>query len=402
MRIGIVTGEYPPMEGGVGDFTRQLALALNALGHELHILTTAGEHPGAPLDETLTIYRQITDWGWGVHARLTHWIREVAPDVVNLQYQVAAYQMKGGVTLYPRWQRRYLNAPLVVTYHDLLPPYLFPKAGALRHWTVRQLAQYANGVIVTNGGDYTALTESLAEKAPPVRLIPIGSNIAPTPPDGYERDAWRAAQGFTPDDLLIGFFGFMNQSKGIEVLLHALRELCAQGHPVHLLFIGGRTGSSDITNRRYADAVDALIQELGLAERVRRTGFSLPAEVSAALLGVDVAALPYRDGASLRRGTLHAALTHGCATVTTTPTVDTPQLRAGENVLFVPPEDPAALAAALAQLLTEAELRRRLGAAAAALAQEFSWDRIAMHTAEFFRALINVEVPVAADGGAQS
>ncbi len=388
MRIGIITGEYPPLEGGVGDFTRQLALALHALGHELHVLTTAGERPGKNFDPPLTVHREIEDWGWGSHTRLTRWIREVAPDVVNVQYQAAAYQMKGGITLYPRWQRRHISVPLVVTYHDLLPPYLFPKAGPLRHWSVRQLAQYADGVIVTNGGDYTALTESLEDAAPPIRLIPIGSNIAPNPPDGYERAAWRAAQGFAPDDKLIGFFGFMNRSKGIETLLDALKHLRDREQPVHLLFIGGRTGSSDFTNRRYADEIDARIRELGLDGRVHRTGFSMPAEVSAALLGVDVCALPYRDGASLRRGTLHAALTHGCATVTTTPAVETPHLRDGENALLVPPEDPAALAAAIGRLLNDATLRQKLGAAAEALAQEFSWDRIAAHTAEFFRSLL--------------
>jgi D-inositol-3-phosphate glycosyltransferase len=48
---------------------------------------------------------------------------------------------------------------------------------------------------------------------------------------------------------------------------------------------------------------------------------------------------------------------------------------------LVPPRDPAALTAALAQLLTEPGLRRKLGTAAAArVAARYSWDKIAAET----------------------
>jgi glycosyltransferase involved in cell wall biosynthesis len=39
MRIGLVTGEFPPDQGGVGDFTHHLAEALAALGHDVHVVT---------------------------------------------------------------------------------------------------------------------------------------------------------------------------------------------------------------------------------------------------------------------------------------------------------------------------------------------------------------------------
>ncbi|HVO41994.1 MAG TPA: hypothetical protein VMT34_05200, partial [Aggregatilineales bacterium] len=43
MRIGLITGEYPPMEGGVGAFTRELAVAMAKQGHTIHLCT----HPSA-------------------------------------------------------------------------------------------------------------------------------------------------------------------------------------------------------------------------------------------------------------------------------------------------------------------------------------------------------------------
>jgi glycosyltransferase involved in cell wall biosynthesis len=390
MRIGIITGEYPPLEGGVGDFTRELGMALTTADHEIHILTTRinDQQPSPAQEDGLTIYRDIRDWGQSAYSRITGWINTLALDVVNIQYQATAYQMRGWINLYPRLQKRRLTAPIVVTYHDLLPPYLFPKAGPLRQWTVWQLAQYADGIIITNGNDYTAITADQQRVLPTVRLIPIGSNIAPHPPAGYNREAWRIEYGFSPEDLLIGFFGFMNRSKGIETLIGAMKQLIDQKLPVHLLFIGGRTGSSDSTNTAYADEIDALIEQTGLSKHVHHTGFTTPEEVSAALLAVDMCALPYRDGASMRHGTLHAALAHGRAVITTKPKVETPQLQNGVNILLVPPGKAGFLASVIQALWENPQARADIEQKAAQLALEFSWERIAAHTAEFFRTSI--------------
>jgi len=377
------------MEGGVGDFTRELSLALHALGHDVHVLTTVSKDaPYQSSDRDLNIYRAIKNWGWGIHGAITRWINTIAPDIVNIQYEAAAYQMKGNINFYPRFQKPNIAAPIVVTYHDLLPPYLFPKAGVLRPWSVRQLAQYADGIIATNNSDYNELIQRLEKPVPPVRMIPIGSNIAPIPPEGYAPEMWRVEHNFDTDDILIGFFGFLNRTKGIETLLEAIAQLAQQDLPVQLLLIGGRTGSSDITNIQYANEIDALITELDLGERVHRTGSLSPAEVSAALLAIDVCALPYREGASLRHGTLHAALAHGCAIITTKAETAPPELYNGENVILIPPENTEQLAQAILTLEADTPTRQRLGHAAAALAQTFSWEGIAKQTVAFFRELV--------------
>jgi glycosyltransferase involved in cell wall biosynthesis len=106
--------------------------------------------------------------------------------------------------------------------------------------------------------------------------------------------------------------------------------------------------------------------------------------VSAALAPADLVALPYRDGASLRRGTLMAALAHGCAIVTTEP-VD--PLIAGA-VAVVPADDPAALAGRLAELGDDPAGRAALGRAAAAAAAAFGWEPIAALTLDVYAAAL--------------
>ena len=62
-------------------------------------------------------------------------------------------------------------------------------------------------------------------------------------------------------------------------------------------------------------------------------------------------ALPYVDGASLRRGSLLAAIAHGKAIVTTEPRYPIEGLRHEDSVLYVPPNDPQSLADAVKRLL---------------------------------------------------
>jgi glycosyltransferase involved in cell wall biosynthesis len=187
-----------------------------------------------------------------------------------------------------------------------------------------------------------------------------------------------------PDDFLLGYFGFLNESKGAEELMEALGYLVERGVPAHLLMVGGQVGSSDPTNRAYAQKVKRLVASLGLTERVHWTGYARPNQVSAGLLATDACVLPYRDGVSFRRGTLHACLTHGRAIVTTRPAVPLEEVSDGENMLLVPPRDPVALADAVVRLQSTPALRSRLEEGATALARQFTWERIARQTAALF------------------
>ena len=390
MRIGLVTGEYPPAQGGVGDFTRELGRHLIDLGHEVHVVTSSpplapnGREGGDGLAGAggggeVPTHRTVPHWRWGCWRHVLDLARRLNLDILNVQYQAAAYGMHPAINFLPRPTDR---PPVVVTFHDLRVPYLFPKAGPLRWWVVRYMARHADGVIVTNQEDYLRLQDEVPSDR--LALIPIGSNIPPVPPPEYDRQAERARWSVGPDDLLLGYFGFLNESKGVEDLVRAVASLAEQGLPVHLLMIGGRVGSSDPTNRAYAERVERLINELGLGDRVHWTGYTDPQAVSAGLLATDLCVLPYRDGVSFRRGTLMACLAHGRAIVTTRPAVPLPQVRDGENMLLVKPNDPRGLAEAIRRVAADPALRSRLEEGAAALAAEFSWGRIARHTAAFF------------------
>ncbi len=375
------------MQGGVGDYTREMARAYADLGHSVIVITSRLSDPRQAAG-AWGLRPVVARWDWGSWSVILSVIREVRPGVVNIQFQAAAYAMQPAIHLLPLrlWLMR-SRPRVVVTYHDLRVPYLFPKAGRLRWWAVLALAHWSDAVIATNAEDEARLAVYPFIRR--ITRIPIGSNIPPLPPAGYDRMAWRARWGVAPDDVLLAYFGFLNESKGGETLIRALARL---GGDVKLLMVGGKVGSSDPTNAAYAERIEALITELGLAGRVLWTGYTPQAEVSANLLAADIGVFPYKDGVSLRRGSLMAALAHGLPIVSTRyPSAKTyipnqdewwhpAELRDGDNILLVPPDDEAALADAIARLIASPALRERLGQGAKTLSARFGWPEIAKQT----------------------
>jgi glycosyltransferase involved in cell wall biosynthesis len=320
-------------------------------------------------------------------------MREARADVVHIQYQSAAFALHSAVNYLPWRLRLALKRPrIVTTFHDLRFPYLFPKAGPLRWQTVLALAWGSDGCVITNPVDWLRLVRrGLAAR---LRAIPIGSNIENQPPAGFDRDQQRARWGAGPGDWLLGYFGFLNPGKGGETLIRGVDALARAGHPVRLLMVGGQVGASDPTNAAYLAHIEKLIGELGLADRVRWTGFTASDQVSANLLATDCMVLPYREGASLRHGSLMAALTHGLAIVTTRTTgmlsdvaAPFPTLRDGESALLVPRDDPDETAEAVIRVMTDEALRNQVRRGALALSRQFQWSAIAVRHLEMYHGL---------------
>src|SRR5205814_7372545 len=126
--------------------------------------------------------------------------RNSGSHVAHIQYQTGAYEMRPTINLLPWLLRRKWGGAVVVTFHDLRVPYLFPKAGPVREWANRLLARTADAVIATNPEDAEQLVSWGVKR---VRLIPIGSNIPDNPPDGYNRAEWRTSHNIEPGTTLL-------------------------------------------------------------------------------------------------------------------------------------------------------------------------------------------------------
>jgi glycosyltransferase involved in cell wall biosynthesis len=165
------------------------------------------------------------------------------------------------------------------------------------------------------------------------------------------------------------YAGHLYPWKGVDVFVRAL----AMVPGVRGLVVGGHPGESDLAR------VEALAREVGVSDRLTITGLVPPNEVARRLATADVLVLPNTPSAISERYTsplkLFEYLTIGRPIVAS----DLPAIREvltnDRDALLVPAGDVSALAAALTRVANDAALAERLGAASAALAADYTWDR---------------------------
>ena len=386
-----VSAEYPPVPGGVGDYTYRLSQALGARRHRIIVAT--GHAPAVRGTAADPVIQPIGGgWSWRSLLSLGNAIQRWQPDLVHIQYQTGAYGMHPAINLAPWFIRlRFPKPRIVVTMHDLRMPYLFPKAAPIRRWVTQRLLQDAHAIIVTNEADQDALNgvgadreHFVAHEPMAATVIPIGSNIDVAPPVTYDRDRWRSGIGANPQDSVVAFFGLVSATKGLLPLVEAFAMLPRH---IRLLVIGGEAHQPQ--DQRYLAEVRAAVQRLNLAQRIFFTGHCEPTAVSGHLLASDLVALPFSDGASYRRGSLLAAFAHERAVLTTAPEAPlTPPLHSGEHAWFVQPDATSQLANAIMRLVAEPDLRMRLAKQGRQLMNQFGWPSIATRHEDVYNALV--------------
>lgn len=389
MRILMISAEYPPMMGGVGDYTRRLNGALTQQGHEVAVVT--GNQGQAYRDAARIYPVRVQRWDRSCIVTIKQIIAKLQPDIVHIQYQTGAYNMNVAINTLPRklsYERKN-GLKVVTTAHDLLPPYLFPKAGALREWYTKRIVRDADAAVMTNAGDYhRVMNDSKGAWNRNTMFIPIGANVTPSPPPYYERSLWRERFELASGGMLLAYFGLLTHSKGIETIIDALQEL-----PIttRLVMIGG-AGDSE-ADQTYAQQLKQKIGRAGLDQRVIITGYAEPTDVSAYLMAADAIVLPFNDGYSYRRGSLITALAHQVPIITTKSSAEVsqdplPELIDGTHALLIEPQNVSQLVAAIQRIQQEPELAFMLSRQGRELTDVFSWDRIVQQHEDLYRKLL--------------
>ena len=189
----------------------------------------------------------------------------------------------------------------------------------------------------------------------PQHAVEIPSMVDLTEFRPEARGPMRAALGIAEGEVLVGWVGRLDRKKRVEDFIRAAAAVAADTPQARFVVVGG----PDAFMPDYADDLRGLARDLGLDGRLQFTGDR--ADVPDLLAAMDVFCWLSRG-----EGMPHVIAEAGAAGL---PVVATPdngacqQIRDGESGLFVPHEDPAAVAAALRRLIGDAALRERLGAA---------------------------------------
>ncbi|HJT06664.1 MAG TPA: glycosyltransferase family 4 protein [Stellaceae bacterium] len=238
-------------------------------------------------------------------------------------------------------------------------------------FALARLLERRNSRIIVQNEDDRALLLALRTGA--------GERVVVIRGSGVDTAHFRAMPEPPAPPVVVGYAGRLLADKGIAALIEAQQSLRRRGSDLRLMLAGG----PDPENPSSIDAATLAAWQtlpgvtwLGEIDDVR----TLWSKAHIAVLASRREGLPKSllEAAAMGRP-LVATDVPGCREIA----------RHGENALLVPPDDAAALAAALERLAGDAALRRRFGAASRALVEgELAADAVGAATVGCYRSLL--------------
>ncbi len=343
----------PGVVGGTESVIRGLATGHQRQGHQVHVIGVVEpeprEHP---------YLRSLSDAGIRVHPLHLHsraylqerrivrrLLQEIHPDVVH------THGFRPDILHSP--QARALGIATVTTLHGSC---LVGGKAALYEWLQVRLLSRLDAVVAVS----RKIVEELRQTQVPPERVHCIPNGWVSPGDPLPRDVARAELGLPPTGMVIGWVARLVPVKACDNFLRGFSA--CRGLPVVAAIIGDGPEQSRL---------ETLRAELGLEPQVIFCGAR--AQAGRLFTAFDGFVLSSRsEGTPI---TLLEAMAAGVPVVTTA-VGGIPDVVSSNEAVLVPPEDPAALGAAIRQLIDDpAAARTRADAATRRLRDEFGADR---------------------------
>jgi glycosyltransferase involved in cell wall biosynthesis len=376
LRVALV-GQYPSEDGrmtsGVAGVVAALADGLSAAGDEVHVVTcvtgldrvTRRKTAGGVTVHSIPSVGKLA-WLIGFPVEITgirSVLRAVSPDIVHCHTQT----VYAAAALQQGW-------PSLLTIHGIYAREVAYMRGWRRFQGTRltrfERAAFRRARHVICISEYLRREIGGAFEGKDVRLIenPIDDRCF-----GVESDQ-------EPGRIL--YSGTIINRKNLIGLLEAVRLLAAKGSNVRLCVAGSQTAEPD-----YFARCARFVKENGLADRVDFLGTlaidAILREMSRANL---LALASYQETAPM---VISEAMAAGKPVVTTPAGGSADMVEDGRAGFVVPLNDAGALAAAIERLLSDAELRTRMGHYARAEAERrFRCSVVVEKTLAFYRDIL--------------
>ena len=392
MRICIVTFVVPAHGiGGMQDHTRDLARGLVRAGHEVDVITS--RHPDGKRQEVVDGARYLFVDA-PRHQNHPIWLRESYAEFVRLHaerpFDVLHSESSCAVEHVRRGVHR--EIPVVVMYHGA---FLGLAKATLRRGlrsrrpipllrAIRGVQWLATHEYLRHGNWYRfraceGIVPSRQQLKDTCRSCLLKPSRVHVVPNGIDADVFRPrlpaearAQLGLDDGPLFVCVGRLALEKGIHHALSALALLDGEASSARLVVVG--TGEE-------RERLEGLARRLGIERRVIFAGAQPHENVALYLAAADAFLFPTeRDEAAplvLPQAMACARPVVASRTGGITEVIG----ESGENGMLVPPGDVPALTQAMRTLLSDAQLRRRLGEAARRrVLEEYTIERMTERT----------------------
>ena len=270
---------------------------------------------------------------------------------------------------------RSLDVPSVATLHTVLQ---HPTPG--QRAVLTELIALTEATVVMSRSAADLLERGYAVDPDRLHVIPHGVPDLPL----VDAETVKPALGLEGRQVVLSF-GLLGPGKGYELAIAALPEVVA-ANPSVLYVVVGATHPDLLRTQgeRYRQGLVDTVANLGLEDHVRFVDrFVGRVELTKWLEAADVFVTPYPNLDQIVSGTLSYAMGAGRAVVST-PYAYARELLAADRGVLVPPASPAALGAALNEILGDPDLRGALGRRAYEHSRGMVWSAVGADYRDLF------------------
>ncbi len=379
MKLAVI-GNYLPRQCGIATFTTDLCNSL------AKILKKSDDRLAVvAMDDVETGYLYPPRVGFQIRANVQSDYIHAAEflnvhkfDAAILQHEFGIFGGEDGS--YILHLIKNMRMPVIVTLHTVLRE---PTDG--QRAVTRQLAQYADALIVMAHKARTLLIDSYGIEESKIIFIPHGIPDVPF----AKSDSFKIRLGLKDRKMLLTF-GLLSPSKGIEVMLNAM-PMIVDRHPDASYIVLGQTHPHIIkdTGDSYRQSLYQQVRRLGLEDHVLFHNHFVDLEtLTQYLTSADLYVSPYLHEEQIVSGTLAYAAGMGTAVVST-PYWHAQELLAEGRGCLVPFNEPQMLADKINYLLDHDDERHEISSKSYKFGRTAVWKSVGSQYLKQVKEILN-------------
>lgn len=305
-KLLVITGSYPPIRCGVGDYTNVLVHNLAKYIERIDVLTSCSARTED--DNNIIVLPKTKKWrGISLLKEVYSILSKNSYDVINIQYPTSEYSRSIVNYLLPMLLRLF-GKKIAFTMHE------YSDSGVLYKICRIPAILFSNTIIVVDDNTYEELCKQYFFVKKKIVRIHIGSNIPISSDDiDVSQNIRNQILKKTKGKKIISYFGFVTGNKKLELILESLYLLKQKNQLSSVFLIIGELDKRNQTANKVIDLID----KYDLCDDVVVSGYVDSEKVGYYFQASDAAMLLFENGVSMRNGSFLAAQQEGISVFTT-------------------------------------------------------------------------------------
>lgn len=371
----IYISSYIPRECGIATFTKDLTTAINILNPDnLAEIMAMDEKGSESRVYPWEVKFRVKDYEPECLEHAIHYINQSGCDVVNLQHEYGIYGQEDGKGVIDFLKK--IQKPIVVTLHTVLD-----NPSQRQKEIISKMSNYVEAFIVMINEGKRRLEEIYKISEEKIVVIPHGVPDIPYGPT----NSFKKLLKLHPKRPIISTFGLINEGKGLEYGIEAMKEVVKKFPKAKYLIIG-QTHPIILKKEgeKYRENLKHLVKKLRLQRNVIFVNKYLSLEeLILYLRATDIYLTAYLNPQQISSGTLAYAVGAGKSCISTKYAYANEVLGEDRGAL-VDFKDSSQIAQSIISFLEDEEKINAVGLNAYLYGRKMTWPNVALSYLDLF------------------